>query len=161
MLHPLTRCYCYLILLLVLYSCAQDANTCLQPIDASLRIGAYKYADTAHKDSLLPNPVIKVIGDSIKIWVQNQKNSSKFALTLNPKADSTRYTFQIDATKTTYDTLVFYYTRSLHFVSVACGYTYYYNLNKITATYHDLDSVAIKDPSINDNATIEHVKLYY
>ena len=68
---------------------------------------------------------------------------------------------QIDTTKNTYDTLVFYYTRSLHFVSVACGYTYYYNLNKITATYHDLDSVAIKDPSINDNATIEHVKLYY
>ena len=161
MLPPLTKCFFYFLLLLTFYSCSQDTNTCLQPIEASLRLGTYKYADTSHKDSLLPNPMIKVIGDSIKTWVQNQKNSSKFALTLNPKADSTKYTFQIDAAISTFDTIVFYYTRSLHFVSVACGYTYYFTLNKVTSTHHDLDSVSINNFNVTVNATIEHVKLFY
>lgn len=161
MLPPLTKCFFYILLLFAFYSCSQDANTCLQPIDVSLRIGAYKYADASHKDSLLPNPIVKVIGDSIKTWVQNQKNSSKFALTLNPKADSTKYTFQIDASNVSTDTIIFYYSRSLHFVSVACGYTYYFTINKVAATHHDLDSVAINNVSVNENATIEHVKLFY
>lgn len=158
---PLTKCIFFFFLLCIFYSCSQDANTCLQPIDAALRVGAYKYADASHKDSLLPNPLVKVIGDSIKIWVQNQKNSSKFALTLNPKADSTKYSIQIDATNVSTDTIVLYYSRSLHFVSVACGYTYYFTINKIATTHHDLDSIAINNVSINENATIEHVKLFY
>jgi hypothetical protein len=116
-------------------------------------------------DSALPSARLFSI-DNNQLFSQENKNQS-MALWLSPHADSTRYSILPDIDKEfingfpATDTLTIYYERVLHFISPACGYTYYFNLKNIRATTNSLDSVVIANGAVTNNVNIEHVKIYY
>ena len=128
-------------------------------------MGAYRIADTLTVDSSLPAPVVAAIdfNDSIKTTTYGTPNVGKFSIYLSPQADSVRWLILPDtsAAITTADTLTFYYDKSLHFLSTACGYTYFYNLHSVHTTNHSIDSVVITNYNVNSDASKEHLKIYY
>jgi len=153
------------IILLVLsfgfYSCEQERDPCLEPTSVSLRVHSLHHLpDGTITDTLLPDPAW-LVADSFKGWKFSQ-NSSQFALSLSPLADSCRLVIQPDTASMALDTLTFYYSRSLQFLSNACGYTYFFNLERIIHTQHLIESVVIKNPDVNSNVnTPEHVQIFF
>lgn len=156
---------CACLLAVVLLSCQQQRDPCLQPKIMTLQVGTYQVPDTAIIDTALPAPFIAAIDftDSIKVTVNGTNNLNKFSLYLSPQADSCRWLVWPDtaAAITTADTLTFYYDKSLQFLSNACGYTYFYNLHSLHTTNHSIDSVVINSYNVNNDASKEHVKIYY
>lgn len=142
-------------------SCEQERDPCLQPTSVSLRVHTLQsLPDLSVADTLLPDPVWLVV-DSFKGWKFSQ-NSSRFSLSLSPQADSCRLAVQPDTASLAMDTLVFYYSRSLQFLSNACGYAYFFNLEKINHTRHLIDSVVILNNEVNSNVnTPEHVQIFF
>jgi len=146
-------------------SCTQERDPCLQPKIMLLRIGAYQRVDTATTDTSLPHPFVAAIdfNDSIKAVNDGSAATSKFSVYLSPQADSARWLIWPDTALSvnTADTITFYYDKSLQFLSNACGYTYFYNLHSVHTTNHSIDSAVISNYSVNDDASKEHLKIYY
>jgi hypothetical protein len=86
---------------------------------------------------------------------------SNFYLFLNPDTNYISYKIQTDSsfTDSLLDTLTLYYRPSLHFISNACGYTYYYTIDSVRATRHVFDTVYVPDPSITVEASKVNVRL--
>lgn len=59
-----------------------------------------------------------------------------------------------------YDTITFNYTTIPYFASSDCGALYIYRVEKVTATTHLIDSVAITD-SLFTNVDREQIKIYF
>jgi hypothetical protein len=143
-------------------ACTREKDPCLQPKTVVLKFGTYQAADTGRlgKDSTLPAPIIGMIDSNV--WFSGGKASSKFAVLLSPRIDSTRFFIIPDSSKINEkDTIVFLYSRDLHFLSTSCGYTYFYRLVHIRNTTNNIDSVIITTPEINTDAKAEHVKIFY
>ena len=146
-------------------SCQQQRDPCLQPKIMILHAGAYRVSDTTTVDTSLPAPFIAAIDfvDSIKVTLYGTANQDKLSFYLSPQADSCRWLIWPDTSLpvTTADTITFYYDKSLQFLSNACGYTYFYNLHRVQATSHSIDSVQIGSYNVNNEANKEHIKIYY
>lgn len=142
-------------------SCEQERDPCLQPTTIYMRVRSSKIvADTTTADTLLPSPRWTAI-DSARTLIFPPKTAG-FSLTLNPIADSTRYAIQPDSTASIQDTITFYYGRRLQFLSNACGYTYFYTLQNIRTTLHNIDSVRLRNDEVNGNAnTPDHVQVFF
>lgn len=111
-------------------------------------------------DSTMNQPHVTVIGeDSFYSVYTNQ--SHLMSVPLNPSKDSIRYQFYTDSLSTVFDTLTFHYTYTTHFIDNACGYTYYYNLTKVTTTNNMLDSAAIVTPEVTDASSATNVHFYF
>ncbi len=160
--------YTWVLLMLSMYlvvqSCTQERDPCLQPKTVTLRMGTYKPADTGALgvDSVLPAAIIGMV-DSNYLFYQGTSNS-KFQLLLSPLADSVRWFIRPDsnaANKLLADTIVFHYKKNLHFISTGCGYNYYYTLSSITQTDNYIDSIKINNAEITTDANVEHVKIFY
>lgn len=156
------------VMCLVWLSCKQERAICFEPKTPVFRIGAYQAAEgdtgIVITDSSLPNAVIISL-DTPRAQVNATSPSNKFNLLLSPHMDSTRFIILADSvqilTPALYDTVVFYYERKLHFLSVACGYTYFFNLQKARTTNNYIDSVVITNTGVNNAANIEHVKVFF
>lgn len=169
----MTKSKAYILLCSIMVSCLyiackQERDPCLQPVTVAAKIGTYKAieGDTGIivSDSLLPNAIIAVL-DSPYAFAYAAKGVSKFTnIILSPMADSTRIFIQPDSARNTVldkDTVTFYYDRQLHFISNACGYTYYYNIYNVRSTNYNIDSVRVSNGEVSENANIENVKIYY
>jgi hypothetical protein len=143
-------------------SCQTERAPCLQPIEVNLRFGCYQRNDTTPTLSavVLPNAILNPV-DSPKTWMEYSKNVSALYLTLSPHADSCRWYLQPDSAIALRDTMVFYYQTQLHFISNACGYTFFYTLDSLHITRHFLDTAYININTVSDNANEEHVKLLF
>lgn len=149
---------------LLLGACEQERPPCLQPRTVSLIAGCYQNADTGltSRDTLLPNlNAAGLFADSLKLWILGSKNVRQFPLTLSPLADSCQWVIQPDSAATPLDTLTFMYNRRLQFISNACGYTYFYTLNQVRFTRYNIDSVIIRNPTVNSDANIQHIRIYF
>lgn len=146
---------------LFLFACEQERDPCLQPTTVPLRIRAVKpVSDTTVTDSLLPHPLWIAIDSGRGVIFP--ENSSVFNILLSPLSDSCRYAVQPDSAVAARDTLVFYYSKHLQFLSNACGYTYFYTLLHIGSTHHLLDSVKINNDDVTSNAnTPDHVQVFF
>lgn len=143
-------------------SCKQDRDPCLQPKTVTLHIGVYKAADTGSLgvDSVLPSAIVGLVDTNVLFYYG--ANGSKFALTLNPKADSCRWFIIPDSNHVSnVDTMTFYYQPQPHFISEACGFINYYNINSVRCTNYYIDSFQIKDFNISTKANVENVKIFY
>ncbi|RYE20704.1 MAG: hypothetical protein EOP51_17295 [Sphingobacteriales bacterium] len=149
-------------------SCDRQKDPCLQPVRASLHIGVYKTVESdtgiVALDSLLPNVIVGVV-DSPAYFMYAVKNVNKIdSVVLSPMKDSTSIFIQADSARTSVfdkDTITFYYTRNLHFISNACGYTTYYTISDLKYTVNNIDSVKLINGNVSTDANIEHVKIYY
>lgn len=147
-------------LLLVFAACKDEdeRDPCFEPKNIYLNAGAYK-ADTVIRDTALPNLILGPV-DSAR-FLDFDANSRKFLLFLSPLSDSCRYYLQPDSGASLKDTLTFSYTRRLEFLSNACGYTYFFNLQQVRHTRHLIDSVRINNFDITNNASTEHLRVYF
>lgn len=147
------------------FSCKkEERDPCLQPRTILLRAHAYHHADTGTRvlDTLLPNPVLKPLTNgAVQYYFGGVKRISQLSFLLSNLADSSTWVIQPDSATGLEDTLTFYYQRQLHFLSNACGYTNFYNLQRVIATRHALDSVIMAHSDVTTDANVEHLKLYY
>ncbi len=138
-----------------LFSCNQERQPCLVPKTASLNIECVHFAaDTATTtiDTALPNAIFGALTNGGLKSVVYTTASALFTISLSPLADSCSWLVLTDSTYSTPpDTLNFYYTRQLQFLSNACGYTYFYTLSSATTTHNHIDSVLITNPSVTNN----------
>jgi len=88
-------------------------------------------------------------------------NPNRISVPLNPAKESMRYQLQFDSTVAAYDTLTFFYRPVLHFVSNACGYTYYYTVDSVHFTTNGLDSVVYEQRSITNEAGKSNIRFYF
>lgn len=141
-------------------ACEQERDPCLQPQNVYLRARSMKnVGDTTIADSLLPAPRWIAIDSGVVILFAPK--TAAFNLPLNPHADSARFSLQPDSAVLSFDTVVFFYERQLHFLSNACGFTYYFFLQNVRFTQHHIDSVLLKNDEVNGNAnTPEHVQVF-
>jgi len=136
-------------------------NLCIEPTLVTMRGGFY-YTDTSgvFKDSLVKN-VNMVFGSSLNYY-QNIKKFNKFNFPLSQGQDSVLTIFQSDSSvvdENTVDSIHWYYTRNLAFISTACGYQTNFTLVSVKYTRHVLDSIVIHNSAVSSDANVEHVKL--
>jgi hypothetical protein len=155
------------VLAVILVSCEQENDPCLQPTSFETRAGVYKAVESdtgiVVSDSLLPNVLLGSL-DSPNYFMFAHKDVKELRFRLSPHKDSISITIVPDSAKQTrfdIDTAVFYYTRRLQFISTSCGYTYYYNINNLRYTTYNIDSMAIVNGDVTNDAKIQHVKIYY
>lgn len=150
-------------------SCKQERAVCFEPVNATLRMGAYQgiEVDTGIvvTDSSLPKALIIAL-DTPKVQIYAPDRASKFGLLLSPHADSTRFIIMADSAQISipalYDTVTFYYQRRLEFLSVACGYTYFFTLgDRVRTTNNYIDSVQVVNSNVTNAANVEHVKIFF
>jgi hypothetical protein len=152
----------------VLAGCTQDRLPCLQPTIQHVLAGMYHASDSAGIITIssinLPSPEIGTIGAKNNQMLYYGLNSAghTYALGLSANADSCTYFIKPDTgSVSVFDTLSFYYQPQLYFLSNACGYTYFYNLNHVTTTNHNIDSVILETNLVSTNVNVEHLKIYF
>jgi hypothetical protein len=65
-----------------------------------------------------------------------------------------------------FDTLTFYYSRKLQFLSNACGYTDFYNIDSLHYTnlakdsLSNIDSIQNTNRRVTNNVNTKHLKIY-
>ncbi len=153
-------------------SCNTERDPCLQPQNVFLRMQFLRKAadtGTAFVDTLLPYMRLNPLDHPLPYMSAGAQNIGAFNIRLNPDADSSRWYLQTDSSEAhRRDTITFHYERELHFISNACGYTYYYRLNEVRSaprtladTLHSIDSVVITQREVNNEAGKTHVNIYF
>lgn len=150
-----------IVLMVAASACTQERLPCLTPKTASLKVRAVrKVNDTAVIDTSMPATIWVAIADSKNAWYL-YTGSSSFTLSLSPVRDTAMWLLVSDTVASApIDTVIFRYDRQLQFLSNACGYTYYYNINSVSTTNHIIDSFLITDRSVTSNVNTSHLKVY-
>jgi hypothetical protein len=151
----------YLVLFLfALASCTQQRSPCYEPKIVSVAIGTYRMVDTTSVDTTLPYPAFACLDTNL---MQERTPTNNFSALLSPLVDSTRWILAPDSVTTTdqVDTITFYHTKSLNFISNACGYVYYFTLSSVRTTYNSIDSISLTNTSVDNNANTQHLRIYY
>lgn len=153
----------WVLLILLFGAGCTNKSVCLEPQSVALRGGFYySNSDTsiALKDSFLINA--NVYFGQGNLYFNNLKNTSKFSATLSTTNDSSLFIFQSDSSDfaaETIDTIHAYHSNELNFISVACGYQFYHQINKISYTKHIIDTVYINYTNVNNDVNKEHLKI--
>lgn len=152
------------LLIILLAACDAERPPCLEPRTVSLIAGCYRHEDTGLTDidTLLPNlNAAGLFADSVRFWLVGADNVRQFPLTLSSLRDSCQWAIQPDSGTSPIDTITFYYSRELHFLSFACGYTYYFSLKGLRWTRNNIDSMVIRNATINGDVNTQHVRIYF
>ncbi|MFT4061345.1 MAG: DUF6452 family protein [Edaphocola sp.] len=112
-------------------------------------------------DSQLTAPVFQLLDHDSVFVVNGVAGTVTMPAYFDPGADSIRYRFLADTSSDAADTLTFYYTPYLYFVSNSCGYTYFYTLDTVHSTRHLIDSATILDNDITNSADTRNINLYF
>lgn len=140
-----------------------NKTICLEPQIVVLRGGFYySNSDTSIslKDTFLTN--FNIIFGADTLYLDNLKNSRKFSVPLSTISDSTRFYFIADSTNIipeNIDTIDVLHENKLNFISVACGYQLFHDINKINFTKHIIDTLYISSTTVNSNVNLEHLKI--
>jgi hypothetical protein len=176
-------------LCLAVCACTQQRQACVEPILVSLRfsvLSTHTITDSAvfppkstrvSFDTVLPKAFLIPLDPAVKneTFTFYFGYTSQFSLLLDPNKDTCRWYLSQDSLGTPIDTISFFYTRKLQFLSNACGYTYYYNLTGIPTTpnlknnlvqnaldtlHHRIDSIIIENAGVTNNVNLEHLKIF-
>jgi hypothetical protein len=141
-------------------SCEKTKPACAVPLQALVKVNFYQ-VDTNGLEYgvLLPNAYIGAAGND-SLYAKGVANMGGVALPLEPGTGEVRFFIRTDSTAVT-DTVRFTYTQELKFISNACGYTYFFNLNAAGAAGTAIDSVKIVKADVNNTSNDQNVKIYY
>lgn len=117
-----------------------------------------------YRDSIMPLAEMKVLDETQAFTVIGTEPSGSNQLmrvAFNPSKDSIRYTFRTHTDSTVYDTITFFYTPIVHFISNSCGYNYYFTINNVKSTHNLFDSVALPNSSVTNDIGAKNVQLYF
>jgi hypothetical protein len=152
----------FLVFCYVLFAaCTQERQPCLTPTTASLNIKTIRFRNGAAQpsDTALPAAVFRALtATGVKGFIFSRR--SDFVISLSPVADTCTWAMTTDTTGTAYDTLTFYYKRLQQFISNACGYAYFYNLDSIRTTRHNIDSIQIINANVTNNVNTGNLQIY-
>lgn len=112
-------------------------------------------------DTFMKSPSAYSLQNSNNVSIMAQPNSASVAVLMNPDSNAIAYRVQYDSTVFEADTITIYYKPSLHFISNACGYTYYYRIDSVNGTRNVLDSVFILNDAVTNEASTRHIGLYF
>ena len=144
-------------------ACTQQRQPCLTPKIASLNMHCiHKPSDTAtiFADTALPTTLLTAITNSgAQSFIYRNQNAS-FTLSLSSVSDSCKWAITTDTFGNHPDTLTFFYEHKLQFISNACGFAYFYNLDSIHTTHLMIDSVQILNTSVTNNVNTKHLQIY-
>lgn len=140
--------------LLFLLSC-ESSDICTENIDAPVRFGFY---DSDNNDEVVTIDSLSIfgIGHEDSLIYNNSKNVSRVELPLRIANDTTTFVF-IFPEKT--DTIEVIYDRKVTLISVGCGFTTFYNLNKINHTENEIISIITEEKEVINNLN-EHIKIF-
>ncbi|MEO6833595.1 MAG: DUF6452 family protein [Chitinophagaceae bacterium] len=154
-----------LLLLAGIISCKKDQrDPCLQPTTTVLVAHCVRHFDTSATliDTALPNPVMHPITNQPKqYYYGGVPRLIQLSFSLSNVSDTSRWVLQPDSAVAIQDTLSFYYQRQLHFLSNACGYTYFYHLDSVASTRNAIDSIRLEAADITNDANVENLKLIF
>ena len=142
----------------------EERDPCLQPRTTVMRVHSYRHADTgsAILDTALIKPLFLPLTDGgVQYYYGLATRSADFSLSLSQVADSSRWVIRPDSAADVQDTLTIFYQRQLRFLSNACGYTNFYNLDRVSTTHYAIDSAIINRSDVTNDANVLHLKLYY
>ena len=114
----------------------------------------------SYRDTLLPRAKMVTIDDN-QFAFYPFGSASRVSVALNPETKDLSYQLQFDSTIAAYDTLTFFYRPVLHFISNACGYTYYYSIDSVHFTTNELDSIAYNDRNVTNEAGKTNIRFYF
>lgn len=113
------------------------------------------------RDSAMKAPQMITLDEAPPLSVLGIQ-TGRLSVPLNAAKDSMRYAFRTDTAETAiWDTITFYYTPRVQFISNNCGYTHYFTLNSVKTTYNFFDSVSLPNSNVTNEATVQHVQLYF
>jgi len=147
---------------MLLLACTQERGPCLTPKTASFNIVCVHLTTdtgTIPVDTTLPAAVFGAVtqgGNKLLVYAQ----SAKFTISLASNADSCTWLFTTDSLYHPFDTINFYYKRELQFLSNACGYAYFYNLDTFHITHHNIDSAHLLARSITNDINTTQFQIY-
>ena len=136
---------------------------CLTPKIAILNIKTMHLTDsnsTVFADTGLPAAIFGAV-TATGLTELIYSRQSTFSISLSPVTNGCKWIFTPDsAGSPLFDTLTFYYQRELQFLSNACGYTYFYNIDSVKTTHFNIDSVHITNTSVTNNVNTKHLQIY-
>jgi hypothetical protein len=145
-------------------SCTQERQICLTPKIVNLRAEFMRKATATadFSDSALPSGRFIALTNNGPQGFQSRQQSATALFSLSPDTNFCQWAYRTDSNSSTvFDTLSFYYRRQLHFISNACGYTYFYTLDSAHTTHIFTDSLRVVNSSItNDVTTPNHLQVY-
>lgn len=152
--------------LFFIVACQTQRDPCLIPTDVNMRVRSMKkLTDSTSTDSVLVNLNLTAVdNDTLKYLYLGAKNISSFFVRLSPKTDSCLYLLQPDSSINSLDTIHFYYGRQLKFLSNACGYTYFFTIDSVHFTQHNIDTIRIVNRDVTTDVNtnpLEHVQIFF
>lgn len=166
-----------MLLVLVGFASCDSGQECYEPVDVRSHIkfstesikrdtldkGGPNQRDTISRaffDTTLFNSRITLIDVETPIIFPSSNTGSIYPL-LNPDTNVQRYSIQFDSTIARFDTFTLFYKTNLHFISNACGYTFFYNLDSVRHTSNVIDSMWIRDFVVGNDAKAINVSFFF
>jgi hypothetical protein len=144
--------------LIVFALACTNTNSCTIPKLTALRCGFYtKDTNNINQPTAIQNGLVRyrLPNDTAISLV----SATGFSMSLPQHTDSVIIIFQLDAddTENFIDTLCLYYQRNTNFISVACGFETFFELENVKSTRHVIDSVLINNKSVNNQLQPQHL----
>lgn len=150
--------------ILLFFSCKKEDPTCYEPttVTASVKyiqrtidkidtvIGSY-LLDTFYlylNDTILPY-LNAVNLETDTMGIIGIPNSGNFLFYLNPNEASTSYALRYDTVGVFHDTITLYHHSYPVFISNACGYTHYFEIDSLHYTSEYVDSIFIVNKQVS------------
>lgn len=150
------------VVIIVSMACTQQRQPCLTPKTASLIIGTVHFktdTSTVTVDTTLPHATFYPLSSQLN-YVTVYPPQASFTVSLSPDTNYCQWLFETDSLKHIPDTVSFYYQRSAKFLSNACGFTYFYNIDSVHSTHLIIDSLHILNNSVTNNVNTKHLQIY-
>lgn len=143
----------FISVMMIIISCSPDS--CFEDTEATVK--ASMYENTADK-LIAPDSITLYGSDLGSDTIYNKKtNVVKVLFPLNPVAESCSFIIRINGIT---DTITFEYTSYPHLISKACGYTYYFTIQKPKTTSNIIKKVTVTKNTIT-TMNEENIRIYY
>lgn len=151
---PLTIC----LIQLLLAGCQQDV-VCEDVTSVLFRAGFYSIDDNGQESVIsIDSLTVYGVGKPDNLIYNNQQNVSRIELPVHPAMDSTGYVLTFPDGLS--DTLWIAYQRNLNLISVECGFSMFFDIERFTCTEMVIDSCELIFNQIS-NTSDEHLKVYH
>jgi hypothetical protein len=132
-------------------------DLCLRNATIVANISLKTNTDSVARDTTLPQ--LSIAYPTLSLGAR-AFGIQKFNMLLNTLQDSTVLYVSTDTIGFKVDTLTVYHKRKLHFISKACGYNYFFDIDSIASKKKIFKSIQITDTLVTDDATRTHMWFY-
>ena len=137
------------------YSCESE-KICELSTVSILNAGFYSVPDSIPEAVSVDDLTVYGIGREDSLIYDQASSVGSFVLPLSPSSDTTGFVFTLGADT---DTITFLCSRELHLLSMECGFTTYFYIERIDNTSNVIDSISV----VNEKVTTgddENIQIY-